>query len=778
MLTYNDVYLAPLDKLANAMHDWSTMATKLAALATTAHTTMAAKAKDEYWVGSNADITKPFIDKTAKEFSDAAKEAKGIHEIISEAYTAFKMAKDDLQKLIDHDAPSQGLMIGAHGKVVAQYPVEDNNGARHDPDFSELYGKQQSRIQALQKRVDAIVETCDDADISASNALKADVTSDRHQFSKPVYNSLDAEKVHRAVALARKGADLTHTQLLQLNELLKDNSKSREFSRGFYDGIGGPKKALEFFGELSTDTYDGSKQDKQRLKDVQALQKDMGLTLAAATNPAGPKDQWPDHWSEEMRKLGTQRIPLHAGDYNGPYGYQLLGGIMRYGNYDPKFLNPIAEHVVQLHAKNPYMFADSKSDLGYDKFPFNPSGKDGAGYDPVTSVLEALGHSPEASQQFFSEDPQTYNADGVLRGGLPTDGDGKQISSYLDYFENKDYKSFPDIVGHDPDEAAKSVNNIPDAFGHALESATLGHAYDDQHASLVRSAAGSHIMEKVVQTYGGDAGLLKSQAALSDSLGRMGASYVDDLSWALDQNNDPGSVFAPKGNWDAHAEFGEDNARKFLSSLGQHPDAYSTVSDASRVYSSSVLEAQVGSDGVIDRAGAHEAVRTGALIQGILDQSRADQIGAEGGKVADDYNSAMEKKSGWIELGTGAAIGVGAAFLPISAPVAGVAAVLVPLAMENGQGVVEQYAGQLVGDWSDASSDKWSDDHTERIHQAQNAVYTAGRENVQVPLQLFKDNHGLPLKDSVIQELISTVNEGYNNGNSEERQEGNRPQTG
>lgn len=281
-----------------------------------------------------------------------------------------------------------------------------------------------------------------------------------------------------------------------------------------------------------------------------------------------------------------------------------------------------------------------------------------------------------------------------------------------------------------------------------------------------------------MQTYGGDAGLLKSQAALSDSLGRMGASYVDDLSWALDQNNDPGSVFAPKGNWDAHAEFGEDNARKFLSSLGQHPDAYSTVSDASRVYSSSVLEAQVGSDGVIDRAGAHEAVRTGALIQGILDQSRADQIGAEGGKVADDYNSAMEKKSGWIELGTGAAIGVGAAFLPISAPVAGVAAVLVPLAMENGQGVVEQYAGQLVGDWSDASSDKWSDDHTERIHQAQNAVYTAGRENVQVPLQLFKDNHGLPLKDSVIQELISTVNEGYNNGNSEERQEGNRPQTG
>ena len=88
-------------------------------------------------------------------------------------------------------------------------------------------------------------------------------------------------------------------------------------------------------------------------------------------------------------------------DNGGPFGYQLLGGIMRFGNYDPKFLNPITEHVIQLRQKDHEFFYGSKGMLGGPENPLNPSGINGSGYDPVLGMMEALGHSPEAAKQFF-----------------------------------------------------------------------------------------------------------------------------------------------------------------------------------------------------------------------------------------------------------------------------------------------------------------------------------------------------------------------------------------
>jgi hypothetical protein len=777
MLTFDNVYHAPLDKLKASVDDWSKMTTDLETLATDARSTMAAKAKDDYWRGVNAEVTKPFVDKTAKEFDDAAKAAKGIKQILSDGYEAFKKAKDDLKKLMDTEAPAQHLVITAQGKVEASYPLEKDQGARHDPDYPEALRAQRAKIEAMQKRVDAIVETCDDADIAVSNALKANITGDKHNFSAPKYSSIDAEEAQRAVDLAKKGRDLSHKELEQLNELLKDNHDSKVFSRTFYDGLG-PKGSLEFFGQLSTDTYDYSKQDKERLKDVQELQKNLGLNLATATDPTGKDDKWTQRWGDEMRKLGTERIPLAKHDYNGPYGYQLLGGIMRYGNYDPKFLNPIAEHVVQLHAKDPYMFADTKSTLGYDKHPFNPSGRNGAGYDPVVSMLEALGHSPEASKEFFSSDPKAYNEDGTYKGGVPKDADGKEITSYLDYFTNKDYKSFPDIVGHDPDDAKQSMNYMPDAFGHALESATLGHAYDDPNPKLVRDEASADIMEKVVDKYGGDPEFLKkNHSALADSLGNMGAGYIDDLNWAIDKN-DPDSIYAPGKNPEAHATFGRSGAREFLSVLGQHPDAYASISTAERIYTTSVLETQVGPDGKIDEGGARHAVNTGGQIQGILDQSRGDQVEAEGLKKHEEYEKAHEKRSAWIEFGATAGIAAGVAFLPATAAAAGAAAILVPLAVDTGSGALEQMAGQVIGDWSDKSVEDHKKVTEGDIREQKSEVFRAGEVSSEAPMERFIDQYGDRMSSEFEQDLRESAQGGYNTGNLREDQQGQDPETG
>ncbi|QIP86270.1 hypothetical protein GLX30_22070 [Streptomyces sp. Tu 2975] len=772
MLTFDNVYHAPLDKLKASVDDWSKVTTDLETLATDARSTMAAKAKDDYWRGVNAEVTKPFVDKTAKEFDDAAKAAKGIKQILSDGYEAFKKAKDDLKKLVDTEAPAQHLLITARGKVEAKHPLESDWTAQHDADYGPALQAQRAKIEAMQKRVDAIVETCDDADIAVSNALKANITGDKHNFSAPKYSSIDAEEAQRAVDLAKKGRELSHKELEQLNELLKDNHDSKVFSRTFYDGLG-PKGSLEFFGQLSTDTYDLSKQDKERLKDVQELQKNLGLNLATATDPTGKDDKWTQKWGDEMRKLGTERIPLSKHDYGGPFGYQLLGGIMRYGNYDPKFLNPIAEHVVQLHAKDPYMFADSKSMAGYDKYPLNPSGKNGSGYDPVVSMLEALGHSPEASKEFFSSAPKAYNEDGTYKGGVPKGADGKEITSYFDYFTNKDYKSFPDIVGHGLDEAKESLNFMPDAFGHALESATLGHAYDDPNPNLVRDGASADLMEKVVEKYGGDPEFLKkNHSALADSLGHMGAGYVDDINWALNENESD-SLYAPDKNTEAHGVFGRDGARQFLSALGQYPDAYASVSTAERVYTSSMLEAQVGPGGQINEAHAREVARTGSEVQGMLDQSRADQVEAEGLKKDEEYNKALEKRSAWIKFGAVAAVGAGVAFLPATAAGAGMAAILVPLAVDTASGAVGEQIGQVVGDWTETKQQDSKDD----IQLQRREIFRAGELTAESPMKHFMQEHNVDPNGDFGQDMEEAVISGYGKGIDRENQQGHRPET-
>nr|WP_223183322.1 MULTISPECIES: hypothetical protein [unclassified Streptomyces] len=764
--------------MKSAADDWSTMKGSLDKLAEDARTTMAAKAKDDYWRGVNAEVTKPFVDKTAKEFGDAAKAADGIHKVLLDGYNAFKKAKDDLKKIVDTEAPAAGFKVSSAGVVSAVEPLAEtrDQGTRHDPDFPELVRKEREAVAVMQRRIDAIVEVCDEADVSCSNALKANITTDQHNFSAPTYGSLDAEEARRASDLAKKGRDLTHEELAELNELLKDNSGSREFSRTFYDNLG-PKGSLEFFGQLSTDTYDYSKVDKQRLADVQELQKNLGLNLANATQGG---DAWTESWSKDMRKLGTERIPLVKYDNNPAYGYQLLGGIMRYGNYDPKFLVPIAEHVTQLHAKDPYLFADSKPlGGGWLKNQYNPSGVNGSGFDPMVPMLEALGHSPEAAKDFFSQDPTSYNRDGSPGGelNLGKDKDGKEIKNYLDFFGNEKYEFFPDIDGHDLDAAKKSADYMPDALGHALEAATLGHGWDDPTPELKRDEATAKIMTDVVAKYGGDAELLKKwQSPLADSLGNMGAGYIDDLNWALGKN-DPNSVYAPAQDPSAHPKFDREPAVRFLSALGQHPDAYASLSTAERLYTTSVLEAQVGPDGTIDEGKARSAVYTGATFQGLLDESRANQVEAEGMKKHEEYEKAQAAKAGWVELGATVGIAAGVAFLPATAAV-GAAAILVPLAVDTGSGVMEQLAGQVIGDWSDKSVEDHKDATEDKIHEDKAALYTAGRYSAESPMERFLGMHSDKVSSNFKQDMIESVAGGYGLGNDHAKQTGNAPETG
>ncbi|MEU3249795.1 hypothetical protein [Streptomyces sp. NPDC006997] len=783
MLTYEDLIDAPVAKLKAAVDDWSEMAGKLETLATDATDGMKAKADKAAWEGVNAGVTKTFIGKTAKEFADAAAEAKGVRLILEEGYAAIKKARDDLLGIRDHEAHAAGVRVDGKGRVTALKPLSEIPAARRDPDYADLLREEARNVESWQKRIDLIVDTCNDADLALKNALEANVT-DRKDFSAPKYTKLDQEEAARAAALAGKGRDLTHSELTQLNELLRDNKSSTEFAKGFYEKLG-PEKSLAFFGQLSTDTYDLGKLDAQRLKDVQELQKNLGLNLATASHDK----EFTAKWGPELRRLGTEHIPLSKYDYGGPFGYQLLGGIMRYGNYDAKFLNPIAEHVAQLHQKDPGLFAGTKVVNSAFKNPYNPSGVNGAGYDPATAMLEALGNSPEAAKKFFTDTPTAYNEDGTVNAGaaadLGKDKDGEPIDNYLDFFGNEEWESFPDVNSLDPDEGKASLNHMPDALGHALEAATLGYPAGHPDAGVVRDADNAAVMQQVMEKYAADPGLLKEHhEALADSLGVMGAGYVDDINWALEKN-DSSSVFAPTRNPDGHVTFGgteERNGRGvvrgFLSTLGQHPDAYATLSTAEQAYTRSVLEGTVNPDGTIQEGAARATVRVGAEVQGMLDQSRADQVEATNLKTHEDYEKAVAKRAGWVEFGATAGIAAGVAFLPATAAV-GTAAVLIPLATDTASGAAEHVIGQMVGDISGSSVDEHKEKMEELTDKERERIYSAGEAMAEAPMEDFLERNVTNLRDSTFaQDLRESMLIGYGVGNDRENQQGNRPETG
>ncbi|MFB7230957.1 hypothetical protein ACFCY9_24800 [Streptomyces fimicarius] len=699
MLKYEDIIDAPLGKLKEAADDWSEMVTKLQRLAEVANDGMKVKADKAEWDGVNAGVTKGFIGKTAKEFKDAVAEAKGVKLVLEDAHTAFKKAKDDLVNIRDAEGRAAGIHVDAKGKVTPRRPLEEDVTARHDPDYPEALRKQKEAVDSWQKKIDLIVDNCNDTDVAFKNALEANVTEGK-DFSSPKYKNLDQEEAARAADLARKGRDLTQAQLQALNELLRDNANSPEFAKGFYEKLG-PEKALNFFGQLATDTHEGVNVNEERLKEVQALQKNMGLNLATASHDKA----FTAEWGPELRKMGTERFPLAKNDYGGPFGYQLLGGIMRYGNYDPKFLTPMAEHVVQLRQKDHDFFYASKGVPGGPENLFNPSGVNGSGYDPVNSMLEALGHSPEAAKQFFSAEPTAYDEDGTPKKGdadLGENKDGQKITSYLEFFQDEEYDPFFDVTGHHPDDVKKSVQYMPDALGKALEAATTGHAWDDPSPTLKRDEITAGIMKKVIDGYGSDSGLLGRHEALKDNLGRMGAAYIDDLNYSTYNFGSAGDelgrdkLFANSSDESKRTDFGEVATRQFMVAVAADEEGWRSLSSAQQVYEASGLKF-FGAER--QDMGLHFGY-SGAKMHGILDEARIDGIHQQFKGQEEVQILEMEKEAEWrkfgVSSGVGAVVGVGTAV--VLGPAAGVvAATAVPLVMDTASAAIDTgYAGETM----------------------------------------------------------------------------------
>ncbi|MDJ0379582.1 hypothetical protein [Streptomyces sp. G-G2] len=664
MLTFENVMNAPLEQLQTAVQDWGAMATKLAELAETARTGMRAKADKADWKGANADVTKPFVAKTAKEFDDAAKEAEGVHLALADGHATFKAARDQLKKIVDVDAPAAGYQIDATGRVTP-VPIADAKeryAAQHDPDYQQTVRENRDAWQA---QVDRAVEDCADADDSLARVLQANVT-DEHNFTTPKYTTLDAEQVDRAADLMKKvtgegGTARNVEALRELEDLLDDNRADPEFATGFYRQVG-PEATLQMYAKMSLDSSMLGPAGQDRTLMVGNIQSDLGAMLGLATH----KDV-PNHldaaWTTQLMKAG--RKEMDVGLTQKVYGYQALGSLLREGTYDKDFLTSVGRDMVAMDDKNPKIWEHTAPiDPGVI---LNHGAEGGRGFYPLTGLMEALGNNPDAATAFFNEPVRSdTNGDGIVTtADKVVSGQHGKAQGMVDYMLDKQ----PYVDAFDTTRIGEP-NPAQEAVGNALETAVSGRVAGDEDAKPVPHTKGmADVMERVVEKIGDKPELVHPKpgedgplSGLSGHFGQMAAEYMPDIQASAENGS---GMIKVTGEM---AEFHKADMANFIGAVGQDPDAYGAMTNASRAFTTTLVN-----DVIVHRAeyedvdaGIKSAVHPGGQIAGILSEARAEGTFAKSAHTAEEYVKGVEDNAKWVNRGISAAGGKYLELVPVA----------------------------------------------------------------------------------------------------------------
>ncbi|MGW4232147.1 hypothetical protein ACWEF9_23115 [Streptomyces sp. NPDC004980] len=648
-MKFDDVVNAPVGKLKSAADDWADMVTRLEQLADDARTGLKVKSDKAEWEGVNAGVTKAFITKTAKEFEDAAAEARGIKLLLADAHTSFKAAKDALVTIRDVEGPEAGIVLSAAGKVSPRYDLQDDAGARNDPDYPEALRKQKAAVIAWQKRVDRLVEDCSDADESLNRALMANV-KDSKDFSAPTYKSLDAEQVARAADLMKKvtgegGTARNVAALKDLEDIIDDNRDDPEFATGFYRKLGA-EGTLEAYTKMSLDSTALGPAGQDRVNMVRNMQSDMGAMLGLATQTSTP-NHLDATWTTQLMKAGRKEVDVSgfAGVGTQVYGYQALGSLLREGTYDKDFLTTVGRDMVAMDKKNPEIWSQN---LPYDqKMAINLDETGGKGFNPMTGLMEAMSKNPAASTEFFNEQiREDTNKDGIV---TLSDAEikGKDAQGVVDYMLDKK----PTDDWYDTAVGGEFTPGQT-AMGNAFEAAVTGRVPGDDDAPPVsHSKAMGDVMEKVVEKIGTNPELVAAKPGdppgplngLSQQFGNMAAEYMPDLQ-ATAENG--AGLIKPFGE---AAEFDKAQMAGFLSAVGQDPQAYGAITNAQQAYTTALVSDVFSHPDKHPDMGeaVRNAVHPGGEIAGIMTEARAQAVHDTKSHETEEYNKGTEDNAKW-----------------------------------------------------------------------------------------------------------------------------------
>ncbi|MFE5626860.1 hypothetical protein ACFQ8S_32930 [Streptomyces virginiae] len=665
MLTYENVMNAPLDTLQTAITDWTATAGKLDEMAEAARNGMKAKSDKADWNGVTAAVARGFVDKTAKEFEDAAKAAKGMHQVLADAHATFKAARDELKRLAA-EAPAAGFRIDATGRVSAiPLPTEaERNAARHDPDHQQALNANRN---AWQSRVNRAVENAQDADDSLVRVLQANA-ADEHDFSGPKFTTLDAEQAARAADLMKKvtgpgGTARNVEALRELEELLDDNREDPEFSTGLFRTIGA-EGTLQMYSAMSLDATSLGAAGKDRALMVANIQGDLGAMLGLATH----KDV-PGHldaaWTAQLMKAGHKEMPVFGG-VRQIYGYQALGALLREGKYDTEFLTAVGRDMIAMDRKDPGAW-EFHTPIGLETV-LNQGPGGGRGFYPLTGLMEALGNNPDAATAFFNEPVrEDSNKDGIVtKDDKPVGGQHGKDRGMVDYMlDKKPYMDGFDIT------PTGDLRPAQQALGDALVAAVSHRGPGDEDAPPVaHTREMAAVMERIVEKIGDKPELVDAAPGdpegplngLSGHFGQMAAEYMPDIQAAAEKNS---GLIKANG---VMAAFDKSHMASFVGVVAQDPEAYGAITNSQRAFTTTLVNDVIThrSEYADLDAGIQSAVHPGGEIAGILSEARTQGVYAENGHKQEEYVKGVEDTAKWINRGISAAGGKYLEMVPLA----------------------------------------------------------------------------------------------------------------
>jgi hypothetical protein len=647
---------ADLGPLADAAASWKALPAKYEALQREFEQRVMKHLKG-HWEGDAAEAAFATMAKARTEYENAATEAGRIGKLLQDAHAEFGNCQKQLHALLD-EARNDKFHVSEDGRVEDVDPRQDSPTASGTPGLAV---ERKEKLDSLVSRLTRILELATAADEAASAALERDANGDSQSFNTSVYTSLDAVEADQASDLMKKKGRLTDAEITKLNLLLSANKGDPEFSRDFAVKTGA-ENVLSKYNELMSPSA-GTTLSKEQLAQLKELKANLGTTIGTATTSddhlkGGKTDRDITKFQNELLAAGQREFNANPTESTyGLNGYQLTSSLMSEGKWDKDFLQDYGGALITAEknganaGQNPDAYWGGGRSLGTTNI---------GALDPMTGFMDALGHNPAASTEFFTSE-STVNGEKV---------------DHLDYLM-KD-RHWPEGGAYTGDSKNPSgYNNL----GHALESATTGHAYDAQIPNPLpkHTADQAALTSEVISKVSKEPEL--AHDGMNDSLGRMAAEYMPDINYALANDEKNLDKLYPEGE-SARATISDDSERdvtRFLYTVGQDPDGYAAINYGQTQYTSSLMEYHLEHPNAYNISGTEKIEKistTSAEIEGIIGTARKDAVIHE--KVADDavFNSRIEAAGEWAKTGVGIGIGAGTATIasPAGGAVAGAAA--------------------------------------------------------------------------------------------------------
>ncbi|GHA13953.1 hypothetical protein ACFOOM_32880 [Streptomyces echinoruber] len=684
MLNYQTLLQADFDTLIEAVAKWRKLPEEYRKVHKKYENTVEKDLEGSDWKGEAATAALDKVKLVGKQIDAAADEAQDVYKLLDDAREIFTSSQSKLKSLKQDIESDKYLSIKPDGEVYFD-PPEDTPSEN----IAALNKGYQETLQAYRNSIRSIIDAAQEADDTLFWALSQDHNGRSKGFNSNTYHSIaDAKKGREQadkdlkelekltgkkseLALAGANDSLDPAVLRRINTLLARHEGDPYFAEKFATHLGG-KRTLELWTRIADRVQTGGEQTKASA----AIQKSLSFTLATASHS---DSKAMERWKDDVISLGGKQIDyldMERGiTQKGPYGFQVMSSLMRYGTYDTDFLDDYGKKLISFEKAHKEEKPNDLWRADGDAAPYlNFGSGDDHGFDPMAGYMEALGHNPDAAKDlFYSKD---WESDERL------DPDLKYLLKDREWPNANPFAK--DSRGYGYDE-----------LGHALEAATLGVPYDSSDGVLQRDDRTANIMEQVAVTVSKDIGFVDNKPGIGDSLARMGAGYMDDLNWSTIDEGGRGSIEGRDSMYNhegkGHINLKQSTAAQFLYNVAQHDSGYKILSSAQQAFTLGALEAHGDSP-----EAARKILNNGGYVHGVLDEARISYLDKQYGDATDKINDKLGESAEWKKFGISQGIGMatGLVLLPVGGPaVSAAAAFVVPTLVEGAAGAAETQWG-------------------------------------------------------------------------------------